>query len=115
MEAFEFTAVPDAPSPPMHLHRTAEELFYVVSGRMEFTVDGRVVAAQAGDALLVPRNTPHMFRYVGEEPVRMIAQLMPAIGLDDYFSKLAAIVRESSPPDRVKMTALAAQYDQPAA
>jgi quercetin dioxygenase-like cupin family protein len=44
---------------PVHQHDGADELIYVVAGRGEMTVAGRVYPVAAGDAVHIPANTPH--------------------------------------------------------
>ncbi len=45
---FEFVVPPDSGSPP-HRHTRENETFYIVSGSMEFHVDGTKMIAQVGD------------------------------------------------------------------
>jgi hypothetical protein len=45
---FEFVVPPDSGSPP-HRHTREDETFYIVSGSMEFHVNGTKITAQVGD------------------------------------------------------------------
>lgn len=48
-----------------HTH-PGEELVYVIEGALEYVLDGRSpVTLRAGDALMIPRGTPHAVRNVG--------------------------------------------------
>ncbi|MBM4423831.1 MAG: cupin domain-containing protein [Chloroflexi bacterium] len=46
---------------PAHSH-PHEQISYVVSGRFEFTVDGKAVIVAAGESLHLPSNVPHAAR-----------------------------------------------------
>jgi quercetin dioxygenase-like cupin family protein len=63
---------------PRHFHRAHEEVIFVKSGRAEVQVGARMLTAQAGDLILVPKNTPHSARAIGEEPFRGISVFAPA-------------------------------------
>ena len=45
-----------------HVHRHAEESFYVLDGRFTFTIGDREVDAEQGSFVLVPRDMRHVFR-----------------------------------------------------
>lgn len=77
--------VPHWAGAPYHLHHTEDEFFFVVSGAIEFTLDGRQVTAQAGDAVFGPHGFPHCFRAVAETPSRLLTISSPG-GLDRFFA-----------------------------
>ena len=58
--------------PPLH-HHPYGETFVVLAGRGRFTVGETDVEATAGDVLSVAPGTPHQFRSVGSERLRLIA------------------------------------------
>jgi len=119
LDVLMFSAPPNMPGPKPHIHSGAEETFHVLAGEMEFTVGDRNVVARAGDAVHVPRGTPHAFRYLGESSVRFMAILSPAQRMDEYFERLADIVREARLPldesVRAKVELLMAEFGQIAA
>ena len=43
---------------PLHQHHN-EQLTYVLSGALEFHIEGRVVVVRAGEVLTIPPNVPH--------------------------------------------------------
>jgi uncharacterized cupin superfamily protein len=53
---------PHGDSPPLHVHRTEDEIFYVLEGELRFTVDGTEHRAGPGAALAAPRGVPHTYR-----------------------------------------------------
>src|SRR4051812_6150051 len=52
---------PDA-GPPWHLHRSADEAFYVLDGDYEFWCGEQRVDASAGWFVFLPREVPHRYR-----------------------------------------------------
>ncbi len=53
---------PFGDSPPMHIHRTEDELFYTLEGDFRFHVGGTVRRAGARIAMLAPKGVPHTYR-----------------------------------------------------
>lgn len=54
--------VPQGDSPPLHLHRTEDEIFHVLEGDFRFRVQDREQRAGPGDILLAPKGIPHTYR-----------------------------------------------------
>jgi quercetin dioxygenase-like cupin family protein len=69
-------AVPPASPPPLHVHHTEDEAFYVLEGSARFHVGGEVHDAKSGDALLVRKGTPHTF-FAGDEGARFLVTSSP--------------------------------------
>jgi mannose-6-phosphate isomerase-like protein (cupin superfamily) len=63
---------------PFHLHREAEEAFYVLEGELTVFTEGRTLAAPAGSFVLVPRGTVHSLANRGAVPVRWLTLISPA-------------------------------------
>ena len=99
---------PPGASIPLHLHRNEDETFYVVSGEVEFEINGEIVLATAGATVYLPRNAPHSFTIVGSEPAKMLFMLMPA-GLEKYFEELSQLP-SNEPPDMKKVIEISARY-----
>lgn len=63
---------------PLHLHREAEEAFYVLEGELTVVADGRTLAAPSGSFVLIPRGTVHAIANRGAVPVRWLTMISPA-------------------------------------
>lgn len=87
---------PPGVGPPLHIHRNEDEVFYVLAGRIEFRIGDERTVADAGTTVLLPRDSTHTWRVVGEEPARALLMLFPA-GIEEYFRELSALAREGEP------------------
>ncbi len=61
---------------PEH-HHPQEQITTVLTGQIEFTVDGHDVVFSAGDTGVIPGGTPHGARVIGDETVETINSLSP--------------------------------------
>src|SRR5205085_1827113 len=57
---------------PPHVHHLDDEAWYVLEGAMCVQMGERVVEAQAGSGVLVPRKTPHTYWNPGPGPTRYL-------------------------------------------
>jgi len=54
-------------APPIRHKHPGEEIIYVLEGSLEYSIDGRAPQTyEAGEALLVPAETVHSVRNVGD-------------------------------------------------
>ena len=51
--------VPHGFSPPLHLHRTEDEVLHVLEGEFRVKVKDQEHGLRAGDILLTPKGVPH--------------------------------------------------------
>jgi quercetin dioxygenase-like cupin family protein len=72
--------VPAGTSPPLHVHRSEDEAFFVLEGRVRFHVDGRDVVAGQGSFVFLPRDLPHTFLVEGDEDAHLLTLLSPGGG-----------------------------------
>ena len=52
---------PERPIAPLHVHHSDDEAWYVLEGRLGFTLDDRTVEAGPGSAVIAPRGVRHTF------------------------------------------------------
>jgi mannose-6-phosphate isomerase-like protein (cupin superfamily) len=70
---------PGRPIAGLHLHRSDDEAWIVVEGRLGFRVGEEVREVLAGDSLLVARGTPHSYWNPSSEPARYLLVMTPRI------------------------------------
>ena len=63
--------------PPDHVHFNQEEIFFIVDGLYELTIDGQTSIGGPGTLVFIPRNTVHSFKNVGATPARMLDWTLP--------------------------------------
>lgn len=64
---------------PLHVHHSDDEAWYVLEGRLRFTLGDREVEAGAGGAVFAPRGTPHTYWNPDTEPARYLLVMTPNI------------------------------------
>jgi quercetin dioxygenase-like cupin family protein len=74
--------------PARHLHYDQDEWFYVVAGEFLMEVGDERFALHPGDALLAPRNVPHVWAYVGDATGRILVTFMPAGKMEAFFREV---------------------------
>jgi quercetin dioxygenase-like cupin family protein len=63
--------------PPLHLHPSTDEAFYIAEGELTFQLEDRDVVAGAGSFVFVPRGMVHTARNSGPGPMRGLLLLSP--------------------------------------
>ena len=94
---------------PAHVHRQHEETFYVLEGEFAFQLGTQTVKATAGTFVFVPRDVPHAFENVGNQPGRIVGIMTPG-GYEKFFEELAQL--PPGPPDRTQFQEIFEKYDQ---
>ena len=73
-----------APLPHSHEH---EQIVYIISGRVRFTVGDDVAEVGPGDVLLVPPGVQHFAETIGSEPAVDLSIFTPR--RDEYAAEEA--------------------------
>ena len=69
--------------PPAHTHSREDEFYYILKGRMKFTVGEQIINAKAGDCVYLPMNISHAFE-VKDEKAEVLMWISPAT-MDQWF------------------------------
>jgi quercetin dioxygenase-like cupin family protein len=72
----------------LHDH-TFEESYFILSGEVQATLDGRTYLARAGDVLWTGVGCVHAFANVGREPVRWLETFSPQPPAENVFRFVA--------------------------
>lgn len=67
---------------PPHRHQKHAETFFVISGQVEWTVNGQTQVLGAGDAVHIPPGAVHSTRVVGDQPMHTLMISEPG-GFDE--------------------------------
>ena len=72
----------------MHTHQNEDEIFQIISGQLEVTIDGETHLLDKDDLIFMPRNIPHGFKAITD--TKMWVTFTPA-GAERMFIELAAL------------------------
>ena len=91
----EFSLIQDNLKPgfdlPMHVHRKHSETFYILSGKVSFTVDGDTFEMEEGAVLHVPAEVPHGASTV--DGAKMLMIYLPA-GFEEMMEEFSKMSEE---------------------
>src|SRR5215831_3725029 len=90
---------------PAHKNDAYEEMLYGIEGVLTWTVDDTPIEVGPGQALCIPRGAVHRFDNLGNEDVKQLAVISPALMGPAYFREAAEVINAAGggPPDREKM------------
>ena len=92
---------------PPHVHENEDEVFHVLTGKVEMIVGEESTTLSAGDMIFCPRGIPHSWRVVGETKARAMLSIFPA-GLEGMFEELSKL--PAGPPDLEKVGEICGKY-----
>jgi mannose-6-phosphate isomerase-like protein (cupin superfamily) len=70
---------PGRPIAGLHVHRSDDEAWIVLEGRLGFQVGDERREVEAGGSILVTRGTPHAYWNPSPEPARYLLVMTPRI------------------------------------
>jgi quercetin dioxygenase-like cupin family protein len=85
--------------PPRHVHRSNDELFYVLEGEFRFLVGERQESVSAGTFVFVPRGRVHAYKVIGSERGRLLSAVIPG-GPELAFEEFVKLRSEGEEVDR---------------
>ena len=59
-----------------HEHHGDSEIYYILSGKGEYSDNGEITTVEAGDVTLCPDGEGHSLMAVGDEPLELIALIL---------------------------------------
>jgi mannose-6-phosphate isomerase-like protein (cupin superfamily) len=70
--------------PPLHLHLSQDEWFYVMEGKVAFQVGDKRFELGSGESVLGPRRVPHAFSSIAPQS-RLLIAFTPAGKMEQFF------------------------------
>ena len=102
----EMIDVPAGDMPPLHVHHSHDEGFYVLSGEVALHMpEGKSVTLQPGEFFLAPRGVPHVYRVSDDGPASWLCLSTPS-GFDRFVAAVGALPDQ----DPQSVTAVAAEH-----
>lgn len=84
--AFESFLPAGVAGPPLHTHPRQEERFSVIAGTLHLVMNGAARNLHAGETLIIPPGTPHLFDNRHGDDVRFRVELSPALESEQLFA-----------------------------
>jgi quercetin dioxygenase-like cupin family protein len=100
----EMVEAPPGDMPPLHVHHTHDEGFYLLEGELTLYTPGEERSLAAGDFVLATRGVPHTYR-VGDAPARWLVTSSPA-----GFERFVAEVSAGGVADPAELARIAAEH-----
>lgn len=95
---FEQTGSTAKGGPPLHIHHSQDEFFYILEGEYQFQVGEERYEMKAGDTIFLPRNVPHAFVQLTER-AKVLVSFMPAGKMESFFKKTDAWTSPPTPQE----------------
>lgn len=92
-----------------HQHRTATELFYVLSGTADLLAGSRLIRAGEGDLVVVPPTSAHAFAAAPGCNAELFVAVTPGIERFEFFRSLVRV--RAGELDMATFMASQAKYD----
>ena len=98
-----------------HMHPAQEELFEVLGGELEFRIGTQTIVAKPGDRVLVPAETAHRFRNIGDETAHFVCEVSPALGFEQLIETMFSLaadgkVNSKGMPNPLRLAVIARQH-----
>jgi len=90
---------------PYHVHQHEDEIFEIITGELEVTVNGEVHLLNKGDMVFLPKRVPHGFKALQDTIMRV--SIVPA-GAEQMFVELSIL--PPGPPDMEKVSQICRRY-----
>ena len=109
---------PKGNSPPLHIHRTQDELYHILEGEFRYKIGDDEHQLKEGDLLLAPRGIPHTYIIESTKGGRWLTITVGA----DFENFVRALARpaerielpesgeDTSPENVLTLTMTAAQF-----
>jgi len=85
---------PDGFVAATHVHPSQSERFAVAAGTLGLKAGGKKLTLGPGDVVTVEPGTPHRFWNAGDEPVRFVCEVRPALQFESLLETMFALAAD---------------------
>ena len=89
VSVFEEVVAPNS-GPPLHTHENQLEIFHVITGHIQFELEGERIDVFPGGTALIPPGKPHAFINRSKEESIIHFELLPSSSSEQFFEKLVS-------------------------
>ena len=103
--------------PIEHVHPYMEERFEVLSGTARLSMRGRERDVVAGEPVVVPAGTPHVWGNPNEDDVHLILEFRPALRMEEWFETFLGLQKDgkvnpnSGLPNSLQWAVISREYE----
>ena len=90
----ECTVKPDGFVAAAHVHPSQTERFSVIAGRLGMKVGRKKLLLERGDVAVVEQGTAHKFWNMGNEEVRFVCEVRPALQFESLLETMFALAED---------------------
>jgi mannose-6-phosphate isomerase-like protein (cupin superfamily) len=90
----ECTVKPDGFVAAAHVHPSQTERFSVIAGRLGMKVGRKKLLLERGDVAVVEQGTAHKFWNMGNEEVRFVCEVRPALQFESLLETMFALAAD---------------------
>jgi quercetin dioxygenase-like cupin family protein len=91
---WEHSLRPGARVPYGHIHSVQEERFEVITGTATVRIGNEKKVVQPGELLIIPAGTAHGLANHGDDELRVLTELRPAMKTEMYFETVFGLARD---------------------
>ncbi|QQS29799.1 MAG: cupin domain-containing protein [Sphingobacteriales bacterium] len=84
---------PHESGPPLHFHPNQHETYEVLEGEAEFVLGGEKIIVRQGEKVDIPANTPHTFKNLTGNWLKMKDTHIPALSFEEMMRELHGLVQ----------------------
>lgn len=85
---------PAEAGPPLHIHPFQLETYEVLEGEAEFILGDKKVLLKKGERIDIPARTPHTFRNITNDWLKMQDTHTPALTFEEMMRELHGLVQK---------------------
>ena len=103
--------------PIEHVHPHMEERFEILSGTARLSMRGQERDVGAGETVVVPAGTPHVWGNPNEDEVHLILELRPALRMEEWFETFFGLQKDgkvnpkSGLPNALQWAVISREYE----
>ena len=103
--------------PIEHVHPYMEERFEILSGTARLSMRGQERDVGAGQTVVVPAGTPHVWGNPNEDEVHLILELRPALRMEEWFETFFGLQKDgkvnpkSGLPNALQWAVISREYE----